>query len=315
VIQSLEAEYRAVTQDVGIADASDRTFVELTGADRAKFLHNLCSNDSGCEAFLLNVKGKVAGHVFVYCSEDSLILDSSPGQGERIIVHLDRYIIREKVELHDERDLFAQLLLAGPRAAEVLERSGCRTPQEILGHQPGEIARAPVFVRHSGLTGPDSFTLVCLAAQKDELVKALTDAGAVWCSPAAVEAARIEAGMPLYGVDITEDNLPQEVNRNDRAISFTKGCYLGQETVARIDALGHVNRTLVGLKFAPPHQSSSRGELKFGNAVVGQATSIAYSPRTGSDVGLGYVRASHNALGTPLTFSGRAVEVVSLPMR
>jgi folate-binding Fe-S cluster repair protein YgfZ len=128
---TLGEEYRALTAAAGVADVSDRTFVELTGADRAKFLHNLCSNEilrltpgRGCEALLLNAKGRVVGHVFVYGSEDSLILDSSPGQGEKLVSHLDRYIIREKVELRDCTAEMSQLLLAGPQAATLLETLG-----------------------------------------------------------------------------------------------------------------------------------------------------------------------------------------------
>jgi folate-binding protein YgfZ len=317
---TLEAEYCALTDAAGLADVSSRTMIKISGADRAKFLHNLCSNDilrlapgQGCEAFLLNVKGKVAGHVFVYCSEESLILDSSPGQGEKLVSHLDRYIIREKVDLGEE-DLFSQFLISGAKASGPLQRLGCPMPQEMLSHRIGYIAGMPVFVRRSGLTGQDSFTLLCLAAQKDDVTKALTGAGAMWCGAAAVDAVRIEAGVPLYGVDITEDNLPQEVDRNDRAISFTKGCYLGQETVARIDALGHVNRTLVGLKFIS-HGEPTCGELKAGDVLVGRMTSSAYSPYFGAGIGLGYVRQGHNQPGARLHCNGHEAEVVPLPMR
>jgi folate-binding protein YgfZ len=314
-------EYRALTEAVGVADVSDRTLVQLSGADRAKFLHNLSSNDilrltpgQGCEAFLLNVKGKVAGHVFVYCVEDSLILDSSPGQGEKIVSHLDRYIIREKVQLEVEV-LFAQFLIAGPKAAELLENLGCQAPRELFSHRLRELANNVVFIRRSELVGSDSFTLVCLAAQKNEVAKALTEAGAVWCSPAALEAVRIEAGVPLYGVDITEDNLPQEVNRNDRAISFTKGCYLGQETVARIDALGHVNRTLMGLKFFGAEPPLAGQELKAADAIVGRITSVAFSPRFAGHVALGYLRQGHNQSGARVTSPSGEVTVTALPMQ
>jgi folate-binding protein YgfZ len=320
VTHSLEADYRALTEAAGFADISDRSCFELTGDDRAKFLHNLCSNDilrltpgQGCEAFLLNAKGKVVGHIFVYCSGNSLILDSSPGQGEKIVAHLDRYIIREKVELRDLRQRMTQLLVAGPQTAEILGGLGCPAPQERLGHGQGAIAGMPVFLRRSGLAGDGSFTLVGLAEHKDSLVQALLDAGARECGPAACAAARIEAGVPLYGADITDDNLPQEVDRNQHAISFTKGCYLGQETVARIDALGHVNRKLVGLNFSSPE--ATRCELKAGDVVVGSVTSAAFSPRLGAAIGLGYVRQGHNQPGARLACWQGEAEVVALPMR
>jgi tRNA-modifying protein YgfZ len=322
VTPSLEADYRALTEVASVADLSDRTLVELTGADRAKFLHNLCSNDilrltpgGGCEAFLLNVKGKVAAHLFVYCSLDSLILDSSPGQGEKIIAHLDRYIIRENVDLHDRTPKVGQLLVDGPQAAALLEELGAAALPELLSHAAATLGGKAALVRRSGLTGADAFTVVCSREHKESLAQTLMDAGAAWRPAAAVEAARIEAGVPLYGVDITEDNLPQEVDRNDRAISFTKGCYLGQETVARIDALGHVNRTLVGLRFAPLAAPAPGKEIKSTDTIVGRVTSVAYSHRWGCAVGLGYVRQGHNVAGTRLTSSDCGVEVVPLPMR
>lgn len=320
--QTLATEYQALTESVGLADVSDRAYVELDGADRVKFLHNLCSNDvlrlapgQGCEAYLLNAKGKVVGHVFVYCSQDTLVLDSSSGQAEKLVAHLDRYIIREKVTLADRTAEFAQLLLAGPHAVALLEQRGCAPPQDLLAHGKAEIAGQPVFLRRSGLTGPQAFSVICAADQKDAVAHALQDAGAVPCGAAAVTAARIEAGLPLYGTDITDDQLPQEVDRNDRAISFTKGCYLGQETVARIDALGHVNRTLVGLRFSGDHVPEPACELHGGETVVGRVTSAAWSPAPGGAVALGYVRQGHNRPGQRLTSPAGEAEVVALPMR
>ena len=314
-------EYLALTESAGLADVSDRAFLELAGADRAKFLNNLCSNDvlrltpgAGCEALLLNAKGRIVGHVFVYCSPEALVLDAAPGQAEKLTAHLDRYIIREKVELRDRTSEFAQLLLAGPQAVALLQRLGAPVPRETLSHAPAEIAGQPVFLRRSGLTGPESFTIVCSASDKGAALKTLQEAGAEQCSNEAVEAARIEAGRPLYGQDISEDNLPQELDRNDRAINFTKGCYLGQETVARIDALGHVNRTLVGLRFSTSEPPPPGTELKAGDAVVGRVTSSAYSPRVNSAIALGYVRAGHNQPGARLASAAGEAEVLALPM-
>jgi folate-binding protein YgfZ len=318
---ALEAEYRALTESVGVADVSDRAFVELTGADRAKFLHNLCSNEilrltpgQGCEALLLNAKGRVVGHVFVYCSEESLILDSSPGQGEKLLAHLDRYIIREKVELRDRTAEMGQLLLAGPNAPALLENLGCVLPSDRLHHGIAEIAGNTVFLRRSGLTGPDAITVVCPLEKCRAVLLTLEGAGAVRTGAAAVQAARIEAGVPLYGADISEDNLPQEIDRNAQAISFSKGCYLGQETVARIDALGHVNRTLVGLRFTGPKIPEAGCELKSGETPVGRTTSGAWSARQAYPIALGYVRQGHNHPGARLGSSVGEAEVVALPM-
>lgn len=302
-------------------DASDRTYVELIGADRAKFLHNLCSNDilrlspgQGCEALLLNAKGRVVGHTFVYASEESLILDSSPGQGEKLVAHLDRYIIREKVEVRDRTAEMAQFVVGGSGAGSVLEKLGGVAPGELLAHAPGTLAGQGVFLRRSGLIGPECCSVVCRREQRDAVLLAIQEAGAATCDATAIEAARIEAGVPLYGIDITEDNLPQEVDRNDRAISFTKGCYLGQETVARIDALGHVNRTLVGLRFSGEQAPPAGCELKSGESVVGRVTSLAFSRRFSATVALGYVKQGQNQPGMRLTSEAGEAMVTALPM-
>jgi folate-binding protein YgfZ len=311
---------------VGVADVSGRALVTVQGADRAKFLHNLCSNDvlrlkpgEGCEAFLLNAKGRIVGHVFIYSTsmegEEALVLDSAPGQGDRLVAHLDRYIIREKVVLQNETELFGQLLLAGSEAAKLLVALGCRPPQETLENHPVQIAGSPAVLRRSGLAGSDSFSVVCRRAQVEEVAGVLQCAGAIPCGATAVEAVRIEAGVPLYGADISEDNLPQEVDRNQQAISFTKGCYLGQETVARIDALGHVNRTLVGLRLDGNQLPAPGCELKAGDSVVGAVTSAAFSPRFGKTVALGYVRQGQNQPGVRLWSPVGEAEVVALPMR
>ena len=143
---------------------------------------------------------------------------------------------------------------------------------------------------------------------------ALVAAGARPCGHDAVEMARLEAGTPLFGQDITDKNLPQELARNAFAISFTKGCYLGQETVARIDALGHVNQTLCGLRFPAPHIPPPGTELTADGKVVAHVTSAAFSPRLGSPVALGFVRRGHDAPGTKLRSSLGEASVVELPL-
>ena len=143
---------------------------------------------------------------------------------------------------------------------------------------------------------------------------ALSHAGFAPCQPEAVEIVRVEAGWPVYGRDITDHNLPQEVDRDDLAVSFTKGCYLGQETVARIDALGHVNRKLVGVKFVGAAIPDVGMRLTSDDQEVGQVTSSVFSPRLDSPLALAYVRRAHNAPGTPLQSQVGAAEVVSLPV-
>jgi folate-binding protein YgfZ len=143
---------------------------------------------------------------------------------------------------------------------------------------------------------------------------ALAAAGATPCDPDAFHAARIEWGFPLFGIDISDKNLPQEVARDALAISFVKGCYLGQETVARIDALGHVNKTLVGVRFDGHTVPATGLELSASGNKVGEVASATWSPRLKAPLALAYVRRGSNTPGTRPTSSAGNAEVVALPI-
>jgi len=313
-------QYAALTRGAGLVDFSERTQLELTGDDRAAFLHNLSTNEirklspgEGCEAFLLNVQGKIIGHGLVFCG-DSLVLETVPGEAEKLLAHLDRYLIRERVTLLNRSADWAELLLAGAEAAALLQALGLTSPPRLLAHVAGELAGQSVSLRAVEMAGAGSFLLSCERQTLSTIREALLAAGFVACEEAAFESARIEAGWPLYGRDITADNLPQEIDRDRQAISFVKGCYLGQETVARIDALGHVNKTLVGLKFSGSEVPAAGLELTAEGKTLGTVKSAAWSPRLSAPLALAYVRRGHNAHGQALQSSLGEAEVVALPL-
>ena len=262
-----ETHYAALTSGAGLVNFNNRTQIEITGADRAQFLHNLCTNEvrklaagEGCEAFLLNVKGHIVGHVLLFVGPNSIVLETVPGQAEKLIGHLDRYLIREDVQLYDRsaqpsaqpiEKQWGELLLAGPRAEAILIEQGLKMPHEVrCAHSAAELRGIPVWIRRVDLVGPGAFLIASPMETLDRVSQAIVAAGADWCATDVFDTVRIEQGMPWYGRDISEETLPQEIDRNAQAISFIKGCYLGQETVARIDALGHVNRLLRGVRFS-----------------------------------------------------------------
>ena len=142
-----------------------------------------------------------------------------------------------------------------------------------------EIGGCRTLVKRVNFLEAPSYFLQTGLGKLQAVQAALVAAGAVTCGSQAVEMARLEAGMPLFGQDITDDNLPQEIGRDQKAISFTKGCYLGQETVARIDALGHVNRLLVGVRFGGSTIPGGGLQLRAGDKVIGHVTSAAWSPK------------------------------------
>ena len=313
-------QYRSLTAGFGLVDVSDRTHIEITGADRTRFLHGFCTNDInglqrgiGCEAFLTNAKGRTVGHVLAFCGEQSLVLDSAAGQAETIVDHLDRYIIREDVAIADLSQEKTELFIAGINAQQALASlADAPIPASTLTHITCRLADIEVSVRRVPFGAGPSFLVACSRSSCPQLYASLTRAGAAVCSAAALEMIRIEAGFPAYGRDITEDNLPQEVNRDEQAISFNKGCYLGQETVARIDALGHVNRLLVGLRWETPLVPQAGQKLGLDQRPIGHVTSAAWSPRLGTPLALAYVRRDRSQRGTRIETEHGAAEVIDL---
>lgn len=231
-----------------------RTQIEVTGRDRVKFLHSFCTNDikklqpgQGCEAFVTNVNGKVLGHIFVFAERDSLWLDSVGGAASAaLLTHFDKYIITEDVGFTIRSAEFAEVLLAGSPSTELLERLGLSVGSlPRYGHLTRGSDALPLrSLRRVDWLGSPTWLLSIPVAQRDEVRGALTQAGVREADHGELHARRVAAGFPIYGIDISEDNLAQEVGRTELAISFTKGCYLGQEPIARIDAMGHVNRQL-----------------------------------------------------------------------
>lgn len=316
------AQYQALTGAAAVVDFAERTQVELTGADRARFLNNLCTNDirqlamgAGREAFLTSVQGKTLAHVFVFACPDSLLIDTVGGQGEAIVAHLDHYLVSEKVTLADRSAQWAEMLVAGPKAQAVLSPfADDVVPNELLSHAGAKIAGKACWLRRVEMTPGGGYLVSMRREDAPAIHAALVEAGALDCGDEAFEAARIEHGFPSFGRDITDKNLPQEVARDTSAISFVKGCYLGQETVARIDALGHVNKMLAGLRFAGSAVPARGTELSAGEQIVGQVTSATFSPRLGVPLALGYVRSASHAPGTRLASSAGEAEVVALPV-
>jgi folate-binding protein YgfZ len=304
-LDRLTADYRALSTAVGVVDLTAlRSRVEVRGADRVGFVHNFCTNDikalpdgETCEAFLLNGKGNVLFYAEIRKRPESIVIESGADRGAAIIRHLDKYVIREDVTFADRSSEWSELLVVGPQAATHV----------------GDVG-GTLIVHAGNWTAMPNFVVLGPAAEVQELQQRLVAAGVPLCSYAALDALRIEAGFPLDGVDVGDKNLAQEVDRVAQTISFKKGCYLGQETVARLDALGHVNKSLVGLRFADRNaeQVPPRGtELIAGGRVVGEVASSAYSPGAVTSVALAYVRTGSNVVGTRLDSACGTAEVVA----
>jgi folate-binding protein YgfZ len=285
------------------------TQIELTGRDRQSFLHGFCTNDikrltpgQGCEAFLTNIKGRIIGHIWAFAEENRLCLESEPGQAAAIIAHLDKYLIAEDVQLVDRTADWEIMLLVGDGAGETVCASGlCDQPPATIGAHlsiPGTNEHASI--RRADFTEKPCWSISVAATGVDGLLERLIVAGAELSDAAAFESLRIEHGYPLFGVDLTGDNLVHESARVPQTVSFNKGCYLGQEPIARLDSLGHVNRHLCRLRIATDANVTHGAPLNQGGQEVGQVTSVARDPSGSGGVAIAMVKRSAATPGTVL---------------
>jgi folate-binding protein YgfZ len=316
------AEYAALKRRAGLVWLGPSAQIEITGRDRAALVHRLCTNiivglrpGEGREAFLPDPKGRVVAHVAIFAGPRSLVLRTAAGEAAKIVAHVEHYVIRDDVRLYDRSAEWSELLLSGQDAADLL--AGCTTaelPRDLLAHHEVELAGRPVSLRRAPFELLPAFWLSLPSDAAAEVWQLLRQAGAVACGRQSLDALRIESGWPIDGQDIGPINLPQEVGRSAQAISFTKGCYLGQETVARIDSQGHVNRRLVGLRFDAGELPAVGDPFSAAGQRVGQITSVALAPDYGAAVALGYVQRGFELPGTRLEGLRGAATVVELPM-
>lgn len=303
-----------------------RTQIEVTGRDRVKFLHSFCTNDikklqpgQGCEAFVTNVNGKVLGHIFVFAERDSLWLDSvGSSASASLLPHFDKYVITEDIRFTDRSAEFAEFLLAGSSSPELLERLGLSAASlPRYGHLTHGSDALPLrSLRRVDWLDSPTWLLSIPVGQRDQVQAALTQAGVREADNGEVHALRVAAGFPIYGIDITEDNLAQEVGRTDLAVSFTKGCYLGQEPIARIDAMGHVNRQLCRLELLsgplPDAGTPILDKPPPDGRPIGTITSASWKWQGDDDkpLALAYLRSSFLKMGSRVFVDGREAIVL-----
>lgn len=302
-------EYRAVRSAVGVVDRGPFGIVEVTGRDRATFLHALLSNDVkslapglGCAATLLDIHGKVQVTLLVWALEDRILLITPPGTAEGTLEALDRYLFAEKAVLRNATAELAPLMLAGPGASALVERlSGVRPAETPWSSVTAKLAGASVWlVRGGGETGEVEVWLLGEAKDAPELWRAVVDAGARPVGTDAFESLRIEAGTVVWGQDVDATVLLPEIPFA-HLVSYTKGCYVGQEVVVRIRDRGHVNRSLRGLVLAGDTVPSHGALVEADGREVGHVTSATRSLGLARPIALAFVRRDHGEPGTLVT--------------
>ncbi len=353
------AEYKALRESAGILDLSFRSRICVVGNDRVRFLHGQVTNDikklrpgEGCYAAIVTAKGKMESDANIFNLPDELLLDFEPGLTEKISARLEKFIVADDVQIVDATPHYGLLSAQGPKAGEAIRSLDLFSEipgkpfasVKISDANLGEIylANHPRLLNFSSSRGneaqikvksetPDvascyhqtGFDLFVpnesIAAVMNRLIVAAEKVGGRAAGWTAVETARIEAGFPRFGADMDETNLPLECGIESRAVSYNKGCYIGQEVINRIHSIGHVNKELRGLRLADDLKTlPARGDKLFHNGKeVGYVTSAVKSPAVNVNIALGYVRREAIEIGNKLTLrtldGESTAEIVLLP--
>ena len=303
------ADYAVMARAVGLVDLSTRGKIAVTGSERVSWVNGMVSNDvaklapgESCRAFAMTVKGRLVADLRVHVREDVVLLETEPGLAAPTIAALDRLLISEDAALTDVTHRYALFAVQGPRANEVV------------------VPPSSGFVTRVGRTVWGGFDVWVPVDEREAFGRALTEAvstvGGGGVSPEALDVARIESGDPRQGADMDAETFVLDLGLGS-AISTAKGCYVGQEVVARVDAQGHVNRSLVGLVLTGSVAPPSRAEIIAGGDIAGHTLSSTVSPALLAPIALAIVRRAHSAPGTVVVVrdaSGeREARVVSLP--
>src|SRR5579864_1951209 len=319
-------EYSFARKTAAVADKNYRAFFNFTGPDRARYLNAILTNNirdvqpgQGVPSLLLNPQGHIMAELDVYGLADRLLVVTYAMIRERAAATLDKFIIMDDVVLEDVTEQFGVVSIEGPASAQIISGLG-GPPLELmseLSHMETQIAGISCrIVRRSpgGILGAE---FIATRESLPKLWQALVDAaranngGPIGYD--ALSAVRLESGIPWFGYDFDDTNIPHEAGLENSHISYTKGCYTGQEIVERVRSRGHVNRRRVGVAFSGEHIPAAKTPLLAGGAEVGFVTRAAFSYALERPIGMAYIRREHNSVGSKLTWTGGEAEVIALP--
>jgi folate-binding protein YgfZ len=322
------AEYSTLQTGCGVYDLGFRTLVSLAGSDRVRWLNGMVTNNirdlaagQGIYAFLLNPQGHILGDLHAYNRGDSIVVETDRNQLEKILATFDHYIIMDDVEVKNLGEQLTVLGVAGPEARQVLHSAGIAMPDmqslQILDATcECDCDCVKCTVVRSEDTANESYELWLSPSEVRKTWDALAGQGATPVGFEALELQRIVAGIPLYGVDIRERDLPQETEQA-RALNFNKGCYVGQEIVERIRSRGAVHRKFAGFVADGAAQIAVGAKITSGGKDMGEITSVASLPLAGREktLALGYIRREAGIPGREVMIGAVKTAVADLPFR
>jgi folate-binding protein YgfZ len=323
--QDNSSGYAALQNGAGLIERTGVGRILLTGADRRSYLQGLLTNDvaaltpgTGCYAAMLTAQGRMMTDMRVLELGDGVLLDVPLAVASAIRDHLDRFIFSEDVQVEDVTATRLAIGIYGPQALATLVAAGTEggAPPALFHSTRVRIGGADAILVRSDEFGVPGYELLLDGADRERVSAALIAAGAVRVSDADAETARIERGRPRFGLDMTEDTIPLEAGLEDRAISRSKGCYVGQEVIVRVQDRGHgrVAKRLVGLTFDASAAAPGIGaRIAAGDREVGRVTSATWSPALARPIAIGYVHRDFVEPGSHVTVDGAEAAVAALP--
>jgi folate-binding protein YgfZ len=332
MIHAASDGYQAARRHAALIDRTDRGRIVVSGADRGTYLQGLLTNDiqalhagQGCYAAYLTPQGRMIADLYVYELGDAILLTTIHDVKDAVLFKLDQFVFAEDVQLGDVTASFAQFAIVGPQAAQVVASVMGSISESALTAMPEhgnarlDWSGCAAMVTRTTDAGEAGYDVYVETAQADGLRAAVAAAGVPLLDSALAEAIRIEAGIPAFHRDMDEETIPLEAGIESRAISFTKGCYVGQEVIVRVLHRGHgrVARKLVGLRVesdrVPAVGTTVQAGADDAGRDVGRVTSSTWSPALNLPIALGYVHRDFVEPGTAVTVDGAAATVATLP--
>lgn len=317
----VRAEFGALVSACGVYDMSGRAKIAVTGGDRVRWLNGMVTNNirdlaagHGVYAFLLNPQGHILGDLYAYNRGDSLSIDTAQSEAQKLLTTFDHYIIMDDVEVANISEGHTVLGIAGPTARAVLHASGIELPAlEALQFVDLKWRNMDLTIVRGDNASVESYEVWLTPDQVPTLWDALTKSGATPAGTAALELLRIACGIPRYAQDIRERDLPQETEQQ-RALHFSKGCYIGQEIVERIRSRGNVHRKFAGFEVQGPLPALG-AKIQADGRDVGELTSVTSLPAPNGErpVALGYIRREFATPDKQVQADSTQLAVAALP--